>query len=320
MANEILEGLKKNKRLAMVALAIIVAIVIFTAPRLNAKGTVFVDDNASGTMDGSEDHPFDKIQAAIDKASDKNRDVFVYNGNYKENLELWSDIELVGEDRGKVIIEGKKDEKPVVTMFDDSEIHNLVLREGRNGVRVKRGAKATISNCDIIDNEKDGIKARESKTRNDEKLEVFDSYIADNGENGIYTERKKVFIEGNLIEKNEKDGIELSRGSEGVIKKSRIKKNDGVGIKLFIDQTDVKVDSVTIRDNERDGIEVRSEEGANGFIHIEDCKFNENERWAIARIEVSPFANDAWNMSLLIEDPTFIESVLGNISPFINVF
>lgn len=319
MTNDVLEGLRKNKKLVMVALAIIAAIFVITVPRLSAKGTVFVDDDASGTMDGSEDHPFDKIQDAIDRASDKNRNVFVYNGHYKENLELWSNIQLTGEDRGEVVIEGKNDDKPVVTMFDDSEIHNLVLREGRNGARVKRGARATIANCDIINNEKDGIKARESKTRNDEKLEVYGSYIAENGRNGIFTERKKVFIEGNLIEKNDKDGIELSKGSEGTIKKSRIKDNDGDGIKLFIDETDVKVDGVTIRDNERDGIEVRAE-GAEGFIHVEDCKFNENERWAIARIEVNPFSDDAWDRSLLIENPTFVDSVLGNISSFIKVF
>lgn len=314
-----MEGIEKNKSIILAVLATLIVLSIVTAPRLMAKGTVFVDDDASGTMDGSEEHPFDKIQDAIDKASEKDRNVFIYNGNYKENLDLWSDIELVGEERGKVVIKAKNDDEPVILMYDETEIHNLVLREGRNGARVKRGAKATIANCDIIDNDKDGIKARESKTNNRQKLEVYDSYIAENGENGIYTERKKVYLGDNLIENNDKDGIELAAGSEGTIKNSRIKKNNGDGIKLFVSDSEIKVDGVTIRENERDGIEVRSN-GGEGFVNIEDCKFNENDRWAIARIVTVPYPKTNWDTVVMITNPTFIESVIGNISPAIKIF
>ena len=150
-------------------------------------------------------------------------------------------------------------------------------------------------------------------------MEVYDSYIADNGENGIYTERKKVYLGDNLIENNDKDGIELAAGSEGKIKDSRIKKNDGVGIKLFIQDSEVEVDGVTIRDNERDGIEVRSN-GMTGFVHIEDCKFNDNERWAIARLATTPYPRTNWDTALMITNPTFVESNIGKISPQINVF
>jgi len=138
MNKKIKEGIEKNKSIVLAILATLIVLSVVTAPRLMAKGTVFVDADASGTMDGSEEHPFDNIQDAIDKASEKGRNVFIENGHYKDNLELWSDIELVGEERGKVIIEGKNDDEPVILMYDDSEVHNLVLREGKNGVRVKR--------------------------------------------------------------------------------------------------------------------------------------------------------------------------------------
>lgn len=314
-----MEGVGERKKAFLFLVALMIGLIVFGARGISARGTVYVDADASGSMDGSEDHPFDSIQDAIDKASDKDRDVFVNNGYYKENIELWSDVKLIGEERGKVVIEADDEDEHTVTMYDDSEVHNLYLTGGRSGIYVKTGAKALVSDCDIIDNEKDGIKAGSAKTTNDEKLEVYGSYIAENGRNGIYVEGRKVYLEGNLIEDNDHDGIEIAKGSEGTIKKGRIKDNNGDGIRVFVDGSELSIDGVTIRDNDKEGIEVRAE-GSEGFVHIEDCKFNGNERWAIAKVEKAPFTDGQWSRSLLIENPTFLDSGYGAISHFIQVY
>lgn len=299
---------------------IIVAIaMVFSITSINARSYVYVNDNASGSMDGSEDHPYDEIQTAIDVADDKDRDVFVFNGFYEENIEIWDDIKVVGEERGGVIIEAKDDDEPVVVMYDDSEISNLQIQKGRYGVRVKKWAEAEINECDIVDNDKDGIKAREAETNDKGLLEVYDSYIARNEKSGIYSEKRQVYIEECTIEDNEKDGIDLAKGTEGKLKNNKIKGNEGVGIKLTIDGSDIEVKGSTIRNNDYNGVEVRSE-GYEGYILLNENKYYKNDFYGIARVEAAPFSDYDWSQNMIIEGGIYWDNDWAGISHFIRVY
>lgn len=298
---------------------IVTIAVIFSITSINARSYVFVDDDAKGKMDGSEKRPYDEIQTAIDVADDKDRDVFVFNGFYEENIEIWDDIKVVGEERGGVIIEADDDDEPVVVMHDDTEISDLRIQKGRYGVRVKRWSEAEINDCEIVDNDKDGIKAREAATSDKGLLEVYDSYIARNEKSGIYSEKRKVYIEECTIEDNEKDGIDLAKGTEGKLKDNKIKDNDGVGIKLTIDESDIEVEDSTIRNSDRDGVEVRSQ-GSWGRIELKDNKYYKNDRYGIARVEAAPFSDSNWSSSLIIDGGTFWDNDWANISHFIRVY
>ncbi len=299
--------------------AIIFLVNFFSFSTLLAKEFVYVDDDASGKMDGSEDYPFNKIQDAINLASDKKKDVFIKEGVYEENLRLWEKIELTGEKRGKVVIIAKDKDEPVITMYNDSEIHKLTLMKGKYGVRVKGGSAVKISKCDIIQNKEDGIKAHAAKVKEKYQLEIYDSYISQNGKNGIYSERRKIVLEDTLIEDNDKDGIEVDKGSQVYIKQSRFKSNDGDGGKFYIDQSNITIKESTFRDNKREGLEIRAE-GQNGSIYLEFVKFYNNKRWGIAKVEKAPFSEINWRSSFSFQGLTFWENKLGDFSYPIKIY
>ncbi len=66
---------------------------------------------------GSGPGNYSKIQDAIDNASYWDT-VFVYNGTYYENIEVYKSINLVGENNNKTIIDGS-DGGPVVKLSFD---------------------------------------------------------------------------------------------------------------------------------------------------------------------------------------------------------
>ncbi len=282
---------------------------------------IYVDDDASGTEDGSSSHPFEKIQDGIDKAKDDGKDVYVRKGDYEENLKLWKGVELYGKDRDKVKIKADDDDDPVIKMYDNTEIHHLTLKDGQYGVKVDGGAKAYINDCKIIDNDDDGIYAESADTRNDEKLEVYNSFIAYNGWDGIYTEMRKFSIKDNEIFDNKRDGVEFKKGSEGVFEGNRVKKNNGVGLRVTIDRSELYIKNNTFRDNDRSGLEVRAE-GAEGLVSLNrKNKFYENDKYGIVRVEKSPFSDDQWNRNLKIDGGIkYWDNVWGNISHIVNVY
>ena len=287
---------------------------------LRAKSVVYVDANASGEMTGSYSKPYKKIQDAIDKAKKEKKNVSVRKGIYKENIVISSDVKIYGKDRTKVIITAKDKNKPVIIMKDDTTIDTATIEKGKVGILIKEGDAAVINNCNIIDNDKDGIRIKTASKDKKYMAEIYDSYIADNGWNGIYSERRRVNIKDNYIYNNDKDGIGLEKGSKGSIENNRIKNNDGDGIKIIVDGSKLWVEKNTIRDNERDGLEIRAY-GETGYIGIKKNKFYKNDRWGISRIERRPFSNNDWNSSLsILGDNTFWENNDGTISPIINIY
>jgi hypothetical protein len=282
---------------------------------------IYADADASGTEDGSSDHPFKKIQDALDEARDEERDVYVRAGEYEENLKVWEGIKLQGSDQDEVEIKADDDDDPVIKMYDDTEIRGLTLKDGQYGVLVNDGSNAYVEDCKIIDNDDDGIYAEKSETKNDEKLEVYNSTISDNGWNGIYLEEKKFSIKNNEIFDNDKDGVEFKKGSEGVFEKNRVKHNDGVGLRATIDGSEIYVKNNTFRDNDKSGMEVRAE-GAEGLIIVNfKNKFYKNEDFGIVRVEENPFQASQWNRSFEIQEGTnFWDNENGDVSHFIKVY
>ncbi len=315
---KVLKDNRKTILSALIYVAILVAILF--AFRIDADSYIYVDDSAKGEMNGSSKHPYDDIQDGIDKAKKKDKDVKVRKGTYKENIKIWKDVEVVGSDKDEVKIIGKNDSKPTVEMYDDTAIRKVTIQEGKEGIRVREGARATINGVQIFKAEDDGIKAKEAKTTRKKELVVINSLIQSNGRAGIYAESRKVKIEDNTILDNDSDGVDLERGSEGKVEDNDIKNNEGVGIKVGIDGSEIYIKKNTIRNNDRDGIEVKTK-GRLGFVQIERNKLYKNERWGIARVARQPFSADAWHRSLKIfGDNIYWDNRLGEVSPIINLY
>ena len=93
-------------------------ILLFNLPISNSlpisNKTIYVDDeNVNGPWDGSIEHPYRYIQQAIDNATSGDT-IFVYSGIYYENIIVYKSVDLIGEDRNRVIIDGMRVTKDAV--------------------------------------------------------------------------------------------------------------------------------------------------------------------------------------------------------------
>lgn len=80
---------------------------------------IYVDcKNTQGPWDGTYEHPYQTIQKGINVAENDDR-IFVFNGTYTENLNIEKSIDLIGENRSSVIVEG---------IIDINSVNHVKLR------------------------------------------------------------------------------------------------------------------------------------------------------------------------------------------------
>lgn len=312
----------KSKYLTSLLIAIVlVAAFVSYQSVTGSSNFVYVDADNDGSEDGSSDHPYNEIQEAIDEARDEGKDVYVRSGEYEENIKLWEDVELHGKDKNKVTIKADDDDEPVIKMYDDTEVRNVEIKDGQYGILVNDGSKAYITDCIIKDNDDDGIFIEAADTDNDHIVEIYNTSIYDNGWNGIYSEERKFSIKDNEIFDNDGDGVEFEKGSEGVFEDNRLKNNDGVGLRLTIDKSEIYVKDNTFRSNDKSGAEV-GVEGKIGIVHFNHKnKFYENKGFGIVRVERSYFSAESWNNSLNIDGGiNYWSNGDSDVSHFIKVY
>jgi parallel beta-helix repeat protein len=124
---------------------------------------IYVDDNSECPGDGTEGHPYCKIQYAIDNASDGDT-IFVSNGTYDEKIIINKSINLVGANRENTVIRGLYEKSNIghintvviiqanlvnVTGFNITStggyIHNMVFTRECCGVYINNYSGCNIS-------------------------------------------------------------------------------------------------------------------------------------------------------------------------------
>ena len=114
------------------------------------KADIYVDDNFDPSTPGWGVDHFNKIQEGIDNASDGNT-VFVYNGEYYENLLINKSINLIGEHRNVTVVHGEETEKVVNIESDDITIEGFTFKNGesntdKTGIDIDQQKNIRISN------------------------------------------------------------------------------------------------------------------------------------------------------------------------------
>lgn len=279
---------------------------------------IYVDDNASGNQDGSSGHPYKTISAALKKA-DKNDEVHILPGFYKENIEIPEEVEVYGSDEDKVIIEAKDDNEPVVKMKHKTKIDKVTVKKGEYGIEVGKNDRASIIECVIKDNDRDGIKIKEGEIQDKYKVSVTESLIENNGKSGIYSQKRRIILIDNEILGNDRDGVDLEAGSKAWIEGNRMKDNDGSGLKLVLDRSEIWTKNNTYYDNRREGVEINAF-GGTGRIDLNKSKFYKNGRYGITRVQRGKFALDVWRGVTIQANNLFWENKIGNISEVIKIF
>lgn len=245
---------------------------------------VFVDKSATGSEEGTANHPYHSISKALKNAKE-GTDVHISKGTYKENVTLPKGVKLFGKkkDIGSVVIKADNEDKPAVTMKHQTEINFLTIEGGRHGVRILEDAKAKVYKVKVKKSGRDGIHI-DAAPRDKKHRALLDTVeVETSNRTGIFSEKRDIVIINSDIHDNKSDGIDLAAGMEAWFEKNRINNNKGSGIKVMLDGASVWTKSNSIRNNKREGIEVNAY-GAAGNIGLKKASIIGNGRYGVARI------------------------------------
>lgn len=172
------------------------------------------DDNTGGPWDGTSEYPYQSITSALEHVSAGDT-IYVYNGIYREALELDKTVSLIGEDRTTTIIDGG-----VVSLYDVQEVYisGFTMR----GISLWWTDRCVISQ-NIVSNGYSGIYMFESLDNI-----ISGNHITNNSREGILHSCFNNTITGNNITGNPV-GIRLYHGGQSTISGNNIAEND-VGV------------------------------------------------------------------------------------------
>lgn len=302
------------------AIGAFLLLAVFVLPFLTLakhENKIFVDASATGAQDGSESHPYESISQAL-KHADKNSEVHVASGKYKENIEIPKGVEVFGSDRDRVIIESDKRDEPTVVMKNGTKINEVTVKGGRFGIEVREDSAASIIKCVVKNSRKDGIKIKSGSVKKDNPVTISNTLIENNDGAGVFSEKRRVVITNSQILNNGSDGIDLAAGVSAWISKTKAKDNNGSGMKLVLDGSDIWTKYSTITTNDHEGIEINAY-GGEGRIDINKSKIANNDRYGVAKIQRNNFSFNIWK-GLTVEDTGFAGNKLGDISGIIKIF
>ena len=120
-------------------------------PWLREPKTWYVDDDAPSGGDGSVEHPFNKIQDAIDHAYAGWR-IRIFDGTYDETLVIDKPLKIIGNSSSSTIIDGFGASSAITITSDFVEISGLGIRNAsETGISLTNSSGITITSCTITD-------------------------------------------------------------------------------------------------------------------------------------------------------------------------
>ena len=200
---------------------------IQASPKTETYSLNFKHNGITLYVGGSGPGNYTSIQDAID--SSNNGDIiFVYNGNYHENINVYKSINLIGENRENTIIHGDRKDNVVNFTTDWVNIQGFTLRysgENRYNAGISIQSNNNIISNNIISNNQNGFYLENASNNLIKNNIILENY------NGIYLNlSKNNTIKNNIITKN-KDGIDLvSNSNSSYIIENNISENEYDGI------------------------------------------------------------------------------------------
>jgi len=244
---------------------------------LDPRKALYVDDDAPDGGDGSHEHPYNKIQDAIDAAMDGDT-IRVWAGTYEENVVVDKTVSLLGDGSEEVTIDGGS-EGDVLTIEADwcnltgfamingggsythagikaranhVKIHdcNCSNREG-SGIVLDYSNQSTLSSINCWKNQDYGIFLRDSLS-----CTIVDTVCSDNSNEGIYLKDDSNYCSiSNTRCSNNNRGIRVS-SSDCSLSNVNCSNNEGTGIDLG--SYDCTIENSISSNNGLNGISVGS--------------------------------------------------------------
>jgi len=182
---------------------------------------------------GSGPGNYSKIQDAINDSEDGDT-VFVYNGTYYENVEIYTAINLIGEDRNTTIINGRNSSSIIYVTADWVNISGFTIEfsgDWNEGIALRSNNNTIAGN--IISNNWYGIHLFESNSNIITGNTVSNNWNVQWGVIYILYSNNNIISDNNIIS-NSKDGIHLEVSNSNTISDNNIISNDKVGIHLEV--------------------------------------------------------------------------------------
>ncbi|GAH68671.1 unnamed protein product, partial [marine sediment metagenome] len=110
--------------------------------------TIYVDDDRPSEW--YNETQVRTIQEGINNASAEDT-VYVYNGTYSEHVTVNKQLDLVGESRENVIVDGSGTGNVIKVTVNDVNISTFAITNGNYGVYLSSSSN-NIMNCDVYDN------------------------------------------------------------------------------------------------------------------------------------------------------------------------
>jgi hypothetical protein len=216
-------------------------------PNVSKSKILFVDDNGPADSipfdsswsdpneNGTELHPYDTIQEAIDAASEGDI-IHVQSGTYRENISLSNKtIDLIGIDTGPPVIEGTG-YGPIVTMdntHSDCRLSGFILTLGQDSIASALFAYNSfpiLKNCFIIGNRSAGLPGiGATLTCVDSHIQLTNCTIADNScesSGGLISLiDSRLELSNSIVWNNFPDEIHLFGSSQALISYCNISPN-----------------------------------------------------------------------------------------------
>ena len=218
--------------------------------------------------DSTEEKIVFSIQKAIDKAREKDT-IEIPETVFYENIYINKSINLIGKNKEKSIIDGRKQSSIIFINSDEVTIKNLTIRNSggkkdESGITINSD-KNIVSDC-IFYRSRTAIKLDNSK----ENI-ISNCFFQDNGE-GVFCDNSERNEIVNCQIRNSAFGIYLENSRKNIIKNSYIHTN---GLGIYVRNTlETEIYDSAICDNNQDGGGVWAFNSKN--LKIKNCNLNHN--------------------------------------------
>jgi parallel beta-helix repeat protein len=213
---------------------------------------------------------YSTIQSALDDANQGDM-IFVYNGNYVENVIISIDnIDLIGEDKNNTIIDGGANGDVVYISGSGINFHGFTVQNSgsicyNGGIHINSDLN-NISGNIISNNAEIGVWLDTS----DENI-VSNNIIDTNGLDGLWIENSKYnTVSNNFVSSNRDDGIVVKKSNHNIISGNTIEFNDDNGTSIFYPSNNNNIFKNTLRSNNDNGIYINASNNNiyhNCFVH-----------------------------------------------------
>lgn len=266
---------------------------------------LYVQDGFKEEGDGSKDKPFDNISDALKKAKAGDK-IYIAKGTYSGGFEVSPDIDLIGESRDSVFIQGS------ITASTGVSFKNISVVGGSKAISLKTNAKVTVTKC-IIKEANIGIDVPPGNG----KLVVENSKILKNRK-GFYIQAGNQFqLTDSYVYDNKEEGIDLRNNNDGFIKDNEIYENGESGIEIILGKTEMVISGNLIKNNKASGIATQYYDsyGDKGELVVKDNTIKGNSHYGIkCGIPQGDGPSKAyWTKSIDVEKNEFDNNDSGNI-------